>query len=110
MARSRQQGSNSLQNTRDAFTWSAVREATGSVSSFTAKLSSGKLVTEVPLNPSLVCSKIPDRTNHPTAARFVNDELKLSWPAIIHEEVLNVCSDAAVCTRKAAAPFKGVLS
>jgi hypothetical protein len=83
-----------------------VDEKTDSVGRFIANLSFGKLDIEVPSNPHSICSKIPDNTNHSTAARFVNDELKLLWPARIHEEMLNLCSDAAVYKLKAATPLK----
>jgi hypothetical protein len=67
----------------------------------------GELDVEVPCNPHLICSKVLHHTNHSTAARFVNDGLKVLWPAGVHEKkVLILYPYAAAYMLKAATALK----
>jgi hypothetical protein len=65
----------------------------------------GKLDSEIPHNPHLICSEVLHHTNHSTLARFVNDGLKVSWPTGVHA-VLILYSDAAAYMLKAATVLK----
>jgi hypothetical protein len=70
-----------------------------------AKLVAGKLDTEVPSSPHLICSKVLHHTNYSTVSRFVNDGLKMLWPTGVHEEkVLILFSDTAAQMLKAFCP------
>jgi hypothetical protein len=94
-------------NIGDAFIWVVVDETTDCVCRFIANLVAGKLDTEVPSNPHLVCSKVLHHSNHSTVARFVNDGPKLLWPARVHEEkVLILYSDAAAYMLQVATALK----
>jgi hypothetical protein len=87
-------------NIGDAFIWVAVDETTDSVGRFVANLVTGKLNIEV---LHFICSKVLHRTYHSTVTRFLNDGLKMLWPAGVHEEkVLILYSDAAAYMLKAA--------
>jgi hypothetical protein len=59
-------------NRGDAFIWVAVDEMT-SVGCCILNLVAGKLDTEVPSNPYLICSEVLHHINHSTAARTAND-------------------------------------
>jgi hypothetical protein len=79
----------------DVFIWAAVDETTDYVGRFIVNILPGKLNTEVPSNPQLICSKVRDHTNHSNAARFVNDGFKMLWHIGVHEEkALIMYSDA----------------
>jgi hypothetical protein len=93
-------------NIGDAFIWVAMDETTDSVGRFSPNLVARKLDTEVPSNPHLICFKVMHHTNHSTAARFVNDGLKLLWPTGVHEKVLILYSDDAAHIRKDATALK----
>jgi hypothetical protein len=66
----------------------------------------GKLDTEVPSNPHLICSKVLHHTNHSTVARFVYDGLKVLWPIGVKEKLLILYADAATHMLKAATVLK----
>jgi hypothetical protein len=73
-------------NIGDAFIWVAVDETMDSVGRFIANIVAGKLDTEVPSNPHLICSQVLYHKNHHTVARFMNDKIKVLWPTGVHEE------------------------
>jgi hypothetical protein len=78
-------------NTGDAFMQVAVYKTMDSVGCFIENLVAGKLDTEVPSNPHLICSKVLHHTNHFTVARSVNDGLKTLWSTRVHEEKVLFC-------------------
>jgi hypothetical protein len=86
----------------DAFIWVAVDKTIDSVGRFVVNLVVGKLDTEVPSNPHLICSKVLHHTNNSTVTRFVNDRLKVLWPMGVLEKVLILYSEAAAYMLKAA--------
>jgi hypothetical protein len=67
-----------------------------SMGCFIVNLAAGKLETEVPSNPHLICSKVLHHTNHSTVARSASHGLKLLQPTGVHEEVLILNSDVVV--------------
>jgi hypothetical protein len=70
-------------NIGDAFICVAVDEKMDSMDCFITNLVAGKLNTEVPSNPHLICSKVLYHTNYSTAATFVNDTLNVLWPTSV---------------------------
>lgn len=83
--------------------WIAVDETTDVTGRYIANLVVGKLDPDEPSKPFLICSKVLERTNHATVARFVNDGMKVLWPDGVQEEkVLVLYSDAAAYMLKAA--------
>jgi hypothetical protein len=74
---------------------------------FIVNLVAGKLDTEVPSNPHLICSQVLHHTNHSTVARFVNDRFKVLRPTGVHKEsVLLLYLDAASYMLKATTVLK----
>jgi hypothetical protein len=83
-----------------------VDEKIDPVGRFIANFLAVKLDIEVPSNPHLIFFKVLHHTNHSTAARFVNDVLKMLWYIRVHEKVLILYSDAAAYMLKAATALK----
>jgi hypothetical protein len=91
----------------DAFIWVAVDQTMDFIRRLIVILVAGKLDTEVPSNPNLICFKVLHHTNHSTVARYVNDGLQVLWPTRVHEEmVLILYSDTAAYMLKAATALK----
>lgn len=87
--------------------WLAVDETTDTLGRYVANLVVGKLDPDSPSRSFLISSKVLEKTNHSTVARFVNDGLKVLWPeSVPAEKVLVMCSDAAAYMLKAAVALK----
>jgi len=75
--------------------WIAVDETTDTNERYIANLIVGVLKHDTPSQPYLLtCKKLP-KTNHSTISRFINDNLKILWPAGGNDENLRFLSDAA---------------
>ena len=101
-----------IQNIREDignnYIWIAIDETTDDCGRYIANLIVGKLCEE-PGKPHLLTSKLLERTNHSTVARFVNDSLNFLWQnsSDTHEEKLRlILSDSAAYMIKAAASLE----
>ncbi|KAB0805292.1 hypothetical protein PPYR_02262 [Photinus pyralis] len=87
--------------------WICVDETTDRMGRFIANLIVGKLSEDSAATPYLLSSKVLERTNHCTVARFVNESLAILWPnAIQHAKVKIMYSDAAPYMLKTATSLK----
>lgn len=87
----------------DEYIWFVVDETTDAVGRYVANILVGKLTVTEYGAPHLLASKVLERTNNSTIARFVNDSFHVLWPEEIKEEkVLIMYSDAAPYMLKAA--------
>lgn len=90
-----------------SYIWISVDETTDVLGRYVANLIIGKLSADAPSKSYLIASKVLERTNHSTIARFVNDGLKVLWPGGVQEEkVLVLYTDSAAYMLKAASALK----
>lgn len=76
--------------------WIAVDETTDTNGRYIANLIVGVLKHDTPSQPYLLACKELPKTNHSTISRFINDSLKILWPAGGNDENLRLfLSDAA---------------
>lgn len=76
--------------------WIAVDETTDTNGRYIANLLVGVLKHDTPSQPYLLACKELPKTNHSTVSRFINDSLKILWPAGGNDENLRLfLSDAA---------------
>jgi Protein of unknown function (DUF 659) len=91
----------------DSSIYVVVDETTDACGRYVANLLVGKLSEDEAGTPFLLTSKVLERTNHSTIARFVNDSLRVLWPAEGQEEKLRLLlSDAAAYMLKAGTALK----
>jgi len=74
----------------------AVDETTDTNSRYIANLLVGVLKHDAPSQPYLLACKKLTKTNYSTVSRFINDSLKILWPAGRNDENLRLFLSDAV--------------
>ncbi|KAH7949360.1 hypothetical protein HPB49_008150 [Dermacentor silvarum] len=93
----------------DSCIWISVDETTDVKGSFVAHFPAGKLAAHENTRAFLVCSKPLEGTNGESISYFVNESLKVLYPAGVEDiKVLLLYTDAAAYRHKAALRLKTV--
>lgn len=102
--------SSTLKEIRDAIgdtpTWAAADETTDVCGQYVANLIVGRLDVNPGSKAYLLSCRTLEKTNHTTAARFVNNSLRLLWPDVNGENLNIFYTDAAPYMAKAAEVLK----